>query len=380
MTGRDRIEQAFTPEGTPAFGAVICYEGIFVRDHWDEVTDQPWWVMQSPDLDAQVAHYADRIERLGQDWFRLPRGMSRLARERIAVEEREDGVYHVDRETGRCERLARPEVSGWRADQQCQSIAPEDMPLTRNAVAERLAADTMFPHDRALPEGADELPRRILDGPGCDLFPIAAVGSPLWSNYSLWGFQGLMNLIVEDPDLVQYACGLRLERVRQSLAVMAEIGVRGVWIEECLTDMISPEAFRRLNVPYVRAVVEAVREAGMLSVYYYCGNPNDRWDLLLDCGADALSLEESKKGFDIDIERVVDVVQGRCAVLGNLDAIELLRRGSPETLRAEIERQIAAGRRNASRFVMSIGSPVTPETPLSRVRLYTDMVHELGRP
>jgi uroporphyrinogen-III decarboxylase len=72
-------------------------------------------------------------------------------------------------------------------------------------------------------------------------------------------------------------------------------------------------------------------------------------------------------------------VGGRCAVLGNLDAMELLEHGSEGALRAEIARQIAAGRRNGSRFVMSIGSPVTPDTPVERVRLYCDLVHELGR-
>ena len=40
-----------------------------------------------------------------------------------------------------------------------------------------------------------------------------------------------------------------------------------------------------------------------------------------------------------------------------------------------LARQIAAGRRNANRFVMSLGSPVTPSTSVSRVRRYCDLVH-----
>jgi len=111
---------------------------------------------------------------------------------------------------------------------------------------------------------------------------------------------------------------------------------------------------------------------------YYCGNPNDRLDLLLSVGADALALEESKKGFTINIDDVVDRVQGRCALLGNLDAMHLLEHGSEAELRAEIARQLAAGRRNGGRFVMSIGSPVTPGTSVARVRLYCDLVHERG--
>jgi uroporphyrinogen-III decarboxylase len=66
-------------------------------------------------------------------------------------------------------------------------------------------------------------------------------------------------------------------------------------------------------------------------------------------------------------------------LLGNLDAIHLLPEASEAELRREIERQIKAGRQNGGRFVMSIGSPVTPGTPPRRVRQYADLVHALGR-
>ena len=107
--------------------------------------------------------------------------------------------------------------------------------------------------------------------------------------------------------------------------------------------------------------------------------PSGKWDLILLVGADALSLEESKKNFRIEIEEVVERVGGRCTVLGNLDSVGVLQDGSEDRLRAEIARQIAAGRRNGSRFIMSLGSPVTPQTPVARVRLYSDLVHALGR-
>ena len=80
----------------------------------------------------------------------------------------------------------------------------------------------------------------------------------------------------------------------------------------------------------------------------------------------------------IDIEDVVAQVRGRCIVRGNLDAVGVLQTGTEEELRAEISRQIATGRRNGSRFVASLGSPVTPGTPVERVRLYCDLAHELG--
>ena len=188
-----------------------------------------------------------------------------------------------------------------------------------------------------------------------------------------------MTMIADRPELVRYACARNLERCLLVIQEAADASAAGIWIEECLTDMISPQAFATLVVPFVRPLVEAIRRAGMQSIYYFCGDPTGKWGHLLDVGADALSLEESKKGFRIDIEDVVDRVNGRCAVLGNLDAIDLLTNGTEQDLRAEIARQVAAGRRNRNRFVMSLGSPVTPETPVSKVRLYCDLARELGK-
>ena len=50
-----------------------------------------------------------------------------------------------------------------------------------------------------------------------------------------------------------------------------------------------------------------------------------------------------------------------------------------EQVEAEITRQIEAGRRHGGRFVMSTGSPVTPETPVDRVAFYCDKAREIGK-
>jgi uroporphyrinogen-III decarboxylase len=226
------------------------------------------------------------------------------------------------------------------------------------------------------PGESDLADRLSAEFPG--LYPMCHVSSPLWCLYDLWGFDGMMAMMGERPDLVRYAAQRYLELSVQDVRQAQALGAAGIWVEECLTDMISPAMFADLNVPVLSALCSAIRSAGMHSIYYYCGNPNDRLDLLLSVGADALALEESKKHFTIDIAAIAERVQGRCTLLGNLDAMHLLEHGSEADLRLEIARQIAAGRRNGSRFIMSIGSPVTPDTPVERVRLYCNLVRELG--
>lgn len=380
MTGREKIEAAFSSGGTRDIPAVICYEGIYVRDHWDQLTARPWWYQHAPDIERQMLWQRDAATKTGQDWFVLPSFYSKEEQRNLTIEERPEGIFLVDRRNGGEEELSPPRVGGWTTDGVVQSIHPDHLIETPDDVASMIPLPSDATASGKVADGKGELAARVLAEFGRGLYPIRHVASPLWRTYSLWGFEGMMLMVAKRPDLVEHACQRYLVLAIQEVREAAALGASGIWIEDCLTDMIRPESFASLNVPFVRSLIEEIRAAGMKSIYYYCGNPAGKWDMILSLGADALSLEESKKNFAIDIEDVVERVQGRCTVLGNLDAVDVLQNGSEEALQVEIARQIAAGRRNGSRFIMSLGSPVTPGTPVERVRRYCDLVHELGTP
>lgn len=378
MTGREKMEAAFSPEGTPEIPAVICYHGICLRDHWAEITEQPWWAPSAADSGRAFAVHADLLTKLGEDWFPLPLGPTTSEQQNIDVEEREDGVYRVDRASGTESELEEPLVGGWARDGRLQSHRPDSPPSSVQEVEERLPIGEEPDYQQPFRDGRAGLTQRVLDAFGQEKLPLLHVGTPLWGCHGIWGFEAMMTAVAETPELIECACDRLATRACRSVRQSAALGARAIWLEECMTDMVSPQHFARRHLPYLKRIVGEVRAQGLYSVYYYCGDPTGKLDLLIESGADALSFEESKKGFEIDVEEVVRVVDGRMAVLGNLDAINLLEHCSDEELRTEVARQIAAGRANGSRFIMSIGSPVTPGTPIDRVRRYTDLVHELG--
>jgi len=379
MNGRERILAALSPEGSPEIPAVICYESIFIRDSWDDLAGLPWWYAEAPDIPRQAQWRAEVMRRICQDWFELPSCPSRAERRILSIVERGGRVFRVDSRTGEETLLEQPRVSGWDPSRAAASVHPVAPPSTPDEVDAAIPAPSPDAAAVSRADGRCDLARRLLDGPGRALFPLRHVSSPLWSCYDLWGFEGLMTRVAEEPDLVRRACARYLARAISRIGEAAALGARGIWVEECMTDMIGPDAFRRLNLPFLDALLGEIRARGLASFYYYCGSPARTWDMILGLPADSLALEEGKKGFSVDIEEVVDRVGGRRCVLGNLDAIALLPRASEDDLRGEIGRQIRAGRRNGSRFIMSIGSPVTPETPVPRVRWYCDTARELGR-
>ena len=378
MTGRERVLAAFSESSASDLPAVICYEGIYIRDRWRDLSSRPWWHRQVPDLERQLDWRRDVITAIDQDWFRLAGGCDRDTRAQCVVEERGSRVVWRDSRTGEESDLVEPSIGGWSPSGGHMSMHPEDLPASPTEVDDRVPlVDPDAWQDPGI-DGRADLARALLAEWGARRLPIWAVSSPFWDCYRLWGFEGLMLRVADDPELVIHACERLAGRARAVVRDAAAFGAEAIWVEETLTDQLSPEDFARINLPVVQRLMEEIAAAGLKSIYYYCGDPAGKWDSLLAAGADALAFEESKKGFRVDIDEVVERVAGRCTVLGNLDAVGVLQDGSHAQLRAEIARQIEAGRRNGSRFIMSLGSPVTPDTPVARVRQYCDLAHELG--
>lgn len=374
MTGRDRVEAAFSSGGAAQFGAVIPYETIYIRDKWDDLTARPWWALFDPDIQAQLEWRREVAQSIGHDWFQITGSKPAEQRAKQRLETQGEEAFLVDDADGARRQLSRPQVSGV-GTSVAETRHVDHLPESVEQIDQLIRIPASDPTALA---GEDDLPQAVLADYGRDLFPVAHAHSPLWECYSLWGFEGMMVMIAQRPELVKRACERVMAKVVWQVRRHAAMGAKGVWIEECLTDQVSPNAYSSLCLPGLRGVTDAIRAAGMKSIHYFCGEPAGKWDLLLDSGADALSLEETKKGFVVDLAEVAEIVRGRMALLGNLDVYAVLQRGSEDDLRRALTQQIAAGRANSSRFIASLGSPVTPDTPPRRVRLYCEMAREMS--
>ena len=369
---RDRIGTALTSGSRKDTPAVVPYMGLMLRDHWDEITDRPWWTMQYGSFADRCAVLQTMAQATGSEWVPVGECESRSAREAHRVERRQGQPFLIDGDTAAAKLLERPPVGG----RQYQSSQVRTRVRTLTDVAEQLPIVTADEREAAGRLDYIRYARGHLDGDLCLVAPVAA---PLWRTHGYFGFNTMMTNLVEAPELVEALTDRLAQDAIERVAAYARTGVDCVWIEDCLTsrDLISPGHYERYQVPGLTRIADAIRRGGMTSVYYYCGDPWDRLDAMVATGVDAIGLEESKKGCHIDIDDVDNVVAGRAALLGNLDAIGLLPHGSPAELRDEVQRQLDVGRRRG-RFVASLGSPVTPGTPMSRVRLYTDLVRELS--
>jgi len=371
MNGKDRMLAAMTKGISVDFPVVIPYIGIFLRDHWDEITDQPWWLnSHNLDLPSRLKVDEDLYVKLGIDWVQTGMCPSKERREEHRVKTQGSRAFLVNTITGSKEEIERPPKGG------THSLIEITIVESISDVDEYMK---VVDEEDIIRSGRLDYAKKVVERFGSEKFICAGVGTPFWSAYGYFGFKELMIGLFRRPKVVEYLLEKLLARKIEELRAYAKIGVDGVWVEECLASAneISLEQFKRFVVSHNRELISEIRRLGMKSIYYPCGDIRDRLELMIDLGPDCISLEESKKGFEIDLEWVDKVVDGRTCIFGNLDAVNLLPNGTAEELRREIKRQIEVGRRHG-RFVMSLGSPVTPETTLSRVKEYVDITRRIA--
>jgi uroporphyrinogen-III decarboxylase len=372
MTSKEKMIEAMTGELTGSFPVVIPYVYIFLRDHWEQVTDEPWWVASSWDIPALIRVQESLLKKLELDWVQSILCPSRRWRASHAMKERDGRFFLKDLFTGGAEEVRRPPVGGDKL-----SWIDSALVKSKEDVDTYLHIDD---HEALVENGNLDWTTALVERFGQERFIVAPVAAPLWAVYQYLGFTGTLLSLIRNPDLVEYLLErLTLDGV-EKLRAYAKAGVDGVWIEDCLcsANEISLKHFERFALPYSKMLVSEARRLGMKSVYYFCGDVGDRLEKIVGMRPDAVSLEESKKGFQIDIAWVDKVVGGRACLFGNLDAMNLLPNAAEEELRRELVRQVNVGRRSG-RFVMSLGSPVTPGTRLARVREYVKVTRRLGR-
>jgi len=185
-------------------------------------------------------------------------------------------------------------------------------------------------------------------------------------------------MLIEQPGLVDYLCKKILERNIEIIRALAAAGGDAIYIDDATatSDMISLAHYERFSLPYMREMVREIHNAGHKAILIYFGGIADRLEQIASIGADGLSMETSMKGYVNDIDEIARKIGRRVSLFGNVDPVNVLQKGSDAQLEAEMNRQAEAGK-GAQGFIMCTGSPITPATPLERVRRFIELAQKM---
>ncbi len=105
--------------------------------------------------------------------------------------------------------------------------------------------------------------------------------------------------------------------------------------------LFSPEFWRDAYKPQLKRICDAVREAGLKTIYHGCGNASAVFEDMIEAGVDAYNPLEAKAGLDVvDLKRRFG---NRWAFNGNID-VRILATNDCEMVRREVLTKLNAAK------------------------------------
>ena len=139
--------------------------------------------------------------------------------------------------------------------------------------------------------------------------------------------------------------------------------------------LFPPEFLRRYHFPYVEQATAAWHEAGVKVLYHSDGNYRKAIPDLIACGVDGFYCLEPGVGMEI-----VGLKRDWPGMVwsGGVDGVDLMERGTPDQVRAEVRRHILETRalETGGMFVAS-SSEINPPIPPENFRAMVEAVGEL---
>ncbi len=139
-----------------------------------------------------------------------------------------------------------------------------------------------------------------------------------------------------------------------------------------------PEFMRRHHYPQVEASTAAWHEAGVKLLYHSDGNYREALPDLMACGVDGFYCLEPAVGMDIvDLKRTWPEM----VWAGGVDGVDLMERGTPAQVRAEVRRQIKqTDALNTGGMIVASSSEINPPIPAENFRAMVEAVGDLTNP
>jgi len=142
--------------------------------------------------------------------------------------------------------------------------------------------------------------------------------------------------------------------------------------------IFSPTFLARTHLPFVRQLAQAWHRHGITVIYHSDGNYKAALPDLIACGVDGFYCLEPGVGMDIvDLKRTWP----QMVWAGGVDGVDLMERGRPEQVRAEVHRHIREtdALRTGGMFVAS-SSEINPPIPSENFRAMVEAVDDLRNP
>ena len=183
---------------------------------------------------------------------------------------------------------------------------------------------------------------------------------PVTSAGYVMGVENMVMGTLVEPDTVKKLISKITGLLSGMQKRMIEAGATVMWMADPTSseDLISPDMFAEFSAPYIKRVVSDVNamDSEVPTFVHICGKTLNILQQMPGTGADCLSFDHA-----VDPAKAKETAGRNISIMGNVDPVQTMMMGNPDTIRDECYRVIDAAGNDSGGFILAPGC----ETPIS---------------
>jgi len=208
------------------------------------------------------------------------------------------------------------------------------------------------------------------------LFRVFQIGFSLWER--AWTLRGIENLMMDFYDNPRFVRELLESIADYNIAQMNEAlryDIDAVYLGDDWGAQhglqMGPQLWREFIYPVLRRMYGVIRQAGKFVMIHSCGDVDELFDDLIAIGLSSFNPFQPEV---MDVYELMARYRGRLCFHGGLSTQKLLPYGTPEEVRRESQRILAAG--SAGGYIFAPAHDVEGDVPLENMLAFIDTARE----
>lgn len=184
--------------------------------------------------------------------------------------------------------------------------------------------------------------------------------SPFDLACQLRGIERFMMDLVEAPEFAHRLLAFSADAVTPYAVALGEAGahVLNTGDSAASGSLVGPKIYAEFAFPYEKRVFDAIRAAVDVPVtLHICGDSSTCLDRMIETGAAGIEID-----YQVDLAVARRICDEKVTVIGNVNPVDPVMRGTPEQVKASC-RECLEAFRGSNRFILATGCAVSPLTP-----------------
>lgn len=202
------------------------------------------------------------------------------------------------------------------------------------------------------------------------------VGGPFTTAAFLIGTERFLRDIRRQPEAVHQVLEIATASVMAFMDAVMDLGITpGIADPMASCTVISPRLYEAFAMPYTqRCEAHIAKRMGSGGVMHICGHTKGIWQQMVATGITAISLDNGD-----DLGELRAAVGDKVAVVGNVDPVDIIMRGTPQEIDDAVRDCIMKGKGSPKGFILASGCDIPIGTDPLKVQLFMDAARKHGQ-